>query len=85
VQIARQWLEVAWLGEAKVVGCWIMAAKTVSNDRSASTRESVDQQNAPKSYRSPSLAKGPTLSAVTAEGALSSGAISNDSINTDGN
>jgi hypothetical protein len=61
-----------------------MATKTVSDDRSAPTSESIDRQNAPKSYRRPSLAKGPTLSAVTAEGALSSGGISNDSINTDG-
>jgi hypothetical protein len=50
-----------------------MATKAVSDDRLASTNESVIRPNAPKSYRPPSLVKGPSLSAVTAADSKVSG------------
>jgi hypothetical protein len=50
-----------------------MAMKAVSDDSSASTGESVSRPNAPKSYRPPSLVKGPGLSAVTASDGKISG------------
>jgi hypothetical protein len=55
-----------------------MATKTMGGDCAAATGESVNRPNAPKPYRSPRLAKGPTLSAVTAAPALSSGQITTD-------
>jgi hypothetical protein len=43
-----------------------MATKIVSDDDSTSNNESVSGLNTQKSYRPPSLAKGLTLSAITA-------------------
>jgi hypothetical protein len=52
-----------------------MATKVVRDDNPASAGKCASRPDASKSYRSPSLVKGPTLSAVTAELALSGGNI----------
>jgi hypothetical protein len=57
-----------------------MIANAVSSDSIASGNQS-SRSSAPKSYRAPTLVKGATLSAITAEPALSGGGISTDNLN----
>lgn len=55
-----------------------MATNTASHDSAASSRQSAGRPSVPKPYRTPTLVKGPVLSAVTAAPASVSGNITSD-------